>query len=251
MLYVSSILRHSAVHWYCGLEPDFHDENAFKMHLWTKSSMQLYHSLGRSGNLILNIDATGGLLNFPTIEPLKDKLLHTKLTLSGKYVLVDEDVMQETNVNRLLSPVMVAEMVSNKNTAADYVDFYRKVLESEALLFPNEQAVTPLMCMTDCSAQLESAALAVFSTGVAEDVTVTRIVYGNTVMLYLLCYDGMICEIDLSIPGGNTIRKQVACEVFKALKKHTGIFLKECKSHVYRAPQNWAHNSKKLPASQK
>ena len=104
--------------------------------------------------------------------------------------------MQETNVNRLLLPVMVAEMVSNKNTAADYVEFYRKVLESEALLFPNEQAVTPLMRMTDCSAQLESAALAVFSTGVAEDVTVTRIVYGNTVMLYLLCYDGMICEID-------------------------------------------------------
>jgi hypothetical protein len=167
--------------------------------------------------------------------------------------MVGQEIMQDDRVNRLLSPVLVAEMVSNKNTATDYLDFYRKLLESEKELFPNEPAVKPLMCMTDCSAPLEAAALVAFS---LPGVAISRIKYGNYVLLYLLCYDKMIWDININPQSSDsTVHKlacqKAACEVLGALEQHTHIFLKECSAHVYRAPFAWAKNSKKLPGNQK
>jgi hypothetical protein len=49
------------------------------------------------------------------------------------------------------------------------------------------------------------------------------------------------------IQNGNSTssRREAAIPIFEALRKKVGIFLKECKSHVYRAPPAWirAHKS--------
>jgi hypothetical protein len=52
--------------------------------MWTKTSVQLFQHLGKTGRLIINVDGMGGLLDFPMIEDSKEKILHTKMAVSPK-----------------------------------------------------------------------------------------------------------------------------------------------------------------------
>jgi len=213
----------------------------FRMYLWTKQSAQLYHQLAKSDKLILNIDATGSLLNFTAVEDLKDKILHTKVTVSPKYVIVDAKHMRDKTVSRMMSPLTLAEMASNKNTAKDYREFYENFLASVEEVHPGEAKLRPLLCLTDCSPQLESGALLAFPVG--DGVELTRIEYGNRILLHLLHFDKALLGFSRGEVSAES-RKEVAAHVLISLRKHIGVFLKECKSHVCRAPITWLKRNK-------
>jgi len=212
---------------------------SFQIQMWTKAAVQLFQHLGRGKQLVINVDATGGLLDFPAVQELKHKIQHTKITVSPKYALVDRAQMQDKRVARMLSPLTIGGMVSNKNTAAEVHKFYSAFIKSVQETFPNEQYVNPLLCLTDCAAQLESAALTAFS---AEGMTTSRIGYGNRVLVHLLHYDKLMADID---EGRSTVtRQEASIKNFNHLRKNISIFLKECKSRVYRAPTSWMHRNK-------
>jgi hypothetical protein len=97
--------------------------------MYTKQSLQLYQHLAKGRRLIFNCDATGGLLNFPMVEDWKNKLLHTKLAVNPKYPVVSGQYTRDCQVSRMLSPLTMAEMVSNKNMASDYHDFFSRFLQ--------------------------------------------------------------------------------------------------------------------------
>jgi hypothetical protein len=48
------------------------------------------------------------------VDELKDKILHTKLTVSPKFPVVDGKHARDKQVSCFLSPLTMAEMVSNK-----------------------------------------------------------------------------------------------------------------------------------------
>jgi hypothetical protein len=217
----------------------------FRMVLYTKPCLQLYHYLARGGRLILNCDATGNLLNFPMVDELKDKILHTKLAVSPKFPVVDGKHARDKQVSRFLSPLTMAEMVSNKNTAVDYCDFFSGFLTSVRCTSSSDTATEcPLFIMTDCSVPLESGALMAFSSN--EGMANTRIEYGNVVLLHLLYFDKAVADAEAkdSDSYSEMAVTLVARQVLDSLRKFTGIFLKECRSHVYRAPAHWMHSNK-------
>jgi hypothetical protein len=92
-----------------------------KWQLWTKNSLMLYHLLENGGNLILNVDATGGLLDIPGVHGVAGKILHTKIAISPKYALLDGKTTNtdDKTLGLLVSPLTAAEMISNKNTAKE------------------------------------------------------------------------------------------------------------------------------------
>ena len=214
---------------------------AFRLVLYTKPCVQLFQHLVRGGRLIINCDATGNLLNFPMVERLKDKILHTKLTAHPKYPVIDGQYTLDKQVSRIMSPLTLAEMVSNKNAADDYEDFFRGFLTSVREAFPEEATEQPLICMTDCSPQLQSGMLRTFSSG--EGKARTRIEYGNTVLLHLLYYDKALSDISAGIET-TTSQRDLALDVLASLRHTVGIYLKECSSHVCRAPFHWVRNQK-------
>jgi hypothetical protein len=214
---------------------------AFRLVLYTKPSVQLYQHLVKGGRLVLNCDATGNLLDFPMVEKWKDKILHTKLCFNPKYCLIDGEHTREKGVSRLLSPLTLAEMASNKNTSNDIRDFFMGFLTSVRETFPNEETGRPLIYMTDCSAQLESGALLAFSSGT--EMANTRIEYGNIVLLHLLFYDKALSDIAAGVDV-ITLQRELALRVLMSLRVSVGIFLKECRSHVYCAPFKWVRKQK-------
>lgn len=213
----------------------------FRMHLWTKKSVQLFHRLSKSDRCIINVDSSGGLVNFPMVEDMKDKILHTMVAVSPKYAILDGQYTRDKTVSTMFSPLIVAEMVSNKNAGDDFGKFFKSFLGDRIKLFPNESPAPPLLCMTDCSPALQSGALQAFSSG--DGMASTRIEYGNRILLHLLHYDKLVSSIPNGTSSGES-RKETAVIILSSLKQNIGVFLKECKSHVYRAPLNWLKKHK-------
>ena len=100
----------------------------------------------------------GGLLDFPLVDELKMKVLHMKVSISPKYVLVDSQHMVDKTVSQMLSPLTVTEMVSNRNKGQDIYMFYDAFQEDVKKVFPNELTASQLLCLMDCT-QLPSSQL--------------------------------------------------------------------------------------------
>ena len=221
----------------------------FRMHMWVKSMLQIYYHLAQTGKLIIFADATGGLINLPQADKsVSKKILHVKLAISPRHPLTDKEHMRDKKVSLMLSPLTIAEMVSNKNQGEDVYKFHMAFLNDVNKLFPNKDAaVSPLLQLTDCSPALESGALLAFPSP-HQTKPMTRIEYGNILLIYLLHYDKMMKDIESGalVSSANA----VASNIVKALREqyHVGIFLKECKSHVYRAPPRWLKKSDKVPS---
>jgi hypothetical protein len=61
-----------------------------------------------------------------------------------------------------------------------------------------------------------------------------------------LYYDKALSDF-AAVASTDTVKsrkKQAASLILASLQEHVGIFLKECRSHVYRAPKNWMHRHK-------
>mmetsp|Transcript_13420 Transcript_13420/g.34104 ORF Transcript_13420/g.34104 Transcript_13420/m.34104 type:complete len:153 (-) Transcript_13420:970-1428(-) len=96
---------------------------------------------------------------------------------------------------RLLTPLRIAEFDSTSYTAVDYVRWLLRLLACLRTRFPD--FTPPLMVITDCSAQLEAAALAAFSSAVEKskkDMKRSRIAYGNVTLFHALWYEGATAE---------------------------------------------------------
>jgi hypothetical protein len=92
--------------------------------------------------------------------------------------------------------------------------------------------------MTDCSPQLQSAVLTTFATG---GETLTRLVFGNVVLVHLFYFDG----VARTVARCSEELKSTAKMVMKSLEGFgIVVFMHECKSHVYRAPKTYVHKHK-------
>lgn len=215
----------------------------YDMNMWDKRSLLLFHYMCKTGQLILSIDATGNLLDVKEVPDMKGKLLHTRIAVSPKYALITDQYMQDKAVNRMLSPLVMAERVSNKNTVVEMTTFFKSFLKDAEAVIPQETTGRPLLLTTDCSPALQSAALAAFSPAGRES-TLSRMEYGNVMLIHLLHYDKLISDIK----SGNSSmsRKDAATALLKSLREQyrIGILAKECKSHVYRAVRDWMHKQK-------
>jgi hypothetical protein len=162
------------------------------------------------------------------------KILHTKITVSLKYYLISAKDMEQKSISCKLSPLALAEMVSNKNTIVNIKGFWMAFINDANKVVPDKELVKPLIVMTDCPPQLESGALSAFA---SEGMKFTQIEYGNTVLLHLLHYNKVVTEFD------SDACKEAAVPIFNLLKQFFGVLLKECMFHVYLAPHKWVNRN--------
>lgn len=178
------------------------------------------------------------------IEERKSKLLHTKLAASPKHPLLAGEHTRDNQISCILSPTTMAEMISNKNAATDYHSFFSGFFQAAREALKSEETERPLICMADCSPQLQSGMLLALSSG--DGMASTRIKYGNIVLIHLLHCDKATPDIASASSGVDVTepRKKVASDILTSLQRQIGVFLKECKSHVCHAPSDWVHRNK-------
>jgi len=206
----------------------------------------VFYQLAKGGQIVLNMDATGGLLDFPlSDDDQKCKILHTKVAVKPLYSLVDAEHMRDKTVARMVSPLTVAEMASNSNKATDIAEFLHCFFKDVKRVGKSEIPVNPpLLCQSDCSAALEAGALRAFSNS-DKTMATTRIEYSNITLLHLLHYDCLTKDLSAS-----ESRKQPALAVLNSMKPSVPTFLKECSAHVCRAPPKWVKRTEGVEGSE-
>ena len=223
---------------------------SLEMHLWTQSSVVLYKDLAcRENKLIVNVDITEDpLIGVPLVDNVSENMLfHTIMTVDPKYVLLPQGYQKSQTILKNISPIDIAERISTVNTADTYFrlfwEFMRDVIsQSNASTDDERRQLYPLLCLTGCSPELESGALGGFTPdGCLQR---ERLHYSNIVLCYLLWFDHERRQKHF------TSKKDLALSIVERMRTHGGvsIFLKQRKSHVYRAPERWlAKQSKKIP----
>jgi len=206
----------------------------FRVYMWTKTSCLVTYRLCKGGMFVLHMDATGGIIDFSLCQCKKGKILHTKVAVKPLYALVAAKHMRDKGVARKVAPLTIAEMASARNTAEDIKSFLGQFVHDVQQVAKDASVpIAPLLCMTDCSAALEAGALRAFTNG-RDGMADTRILYGNVVLIHLLHYDFLTKGIT-----SREMLKEPAVVVFEALKEEVPTFIKECSSHVCRAPPSW------------
>ena len=127
--------------------------NGLSMDLCTKTNLQIHAELAKSGKLALFADSTGDIVQTPDIPSLKEKILRTKFIVAPKTALVKAEWMRDINMRRMLSPVLVAEIVSNVNKADDFSSFLTQFhRDADAVGAQSEKLPPPLLCLSDNAA---------------------------------------------------------------------------------------------------
>jgi hypothetical protein len=156
--------------------------------------------------------------------------------------------MEDKTMSRLLSHFTIGEMASNRNTGPDVSNFLLS-LQKDQMFATGQEAAKPILILLDCAAQQESGALTasakemkvvednedgVLSAFTKKGKETTRISYGNYALLHLLHLDFVIADRVCKKE-----QKDAAVVILEHLLNYVGVCLKECKSHVYRAPPCW------------
>ena len=219
--------------------------------MFTKSNLVILKYLIKTGRLVLNFDGTGGLLNFPSCQHLNGKILHYFLSVNPKFALLDKTVSMERMSGQLMSPLLVAEHISNLNNGLTLHDFLKLIKDSLYRLVGAESSElpNPLLGLTDCSAAIQSAFLMTFP-GTESETSSCRIVYANTISTHCRYFDtlafryfrtshGVTGDRTKNSQQQDTAIRESAVIVINSMRRNCGVFLKECRAHVYRAASAW------------
>ena len=232
--------------------------NSISAELFTRSSLLILRSLLRDGRLVLNFDGTGGLVNFPCCQHFHQKILHFFLSVNPKFSLLHKDVSLERMSGQILSPLLIAERISNVNNGDSLHGFLQRVKDSLYEMLGDAQDVNlpnPLLGLTDCSAAVQAAFLMTFP-GSERTKDHGRQSYANTVSIHCRYFD-MIIFRHLSAANQRTDGiieadyfnediKKTASTIITSMRRNCGMFLKQCRSHVFRAASGWPKHTLKV-----
>ena len=121
-------------------------EDEFTLVLFSLGELTLWHTVAKEGNLIVHADATGGTIDFPSIEDLAGKTQLMMWAMSPKAAMPASEALTKM---RLLSPIKLLSQFSSSNTG--------RAIQSTLELFTEKLQETfsevhpPLMVITDYS----------------------------------------------------------------------------------------------------
>ena len=119
--------------------------------------MLLLGKLSLSGKLVLYLDATGQMIRLPG-SPYSDKILHSKLSIQPRDTMITgQDIPYG---NKIYSAFLIAEYISSRNTARDYMEFLESICKNCRIASGIDPI--PLLVNTDCAGQLQNGILYAF-----------------------------------------------------------------------------------------
>ena len=126
-----------------------------------------------------------GYLFAPYSDLLRDKVLHSFLTIHKKYVVLGSEWSNNDYASKYhLNQLKLAERISNSNNGNDIKKFLLDFRKEEYNICGDN--VTPLLCNSECAGQLQYAYLIVFSLNIP---TITRHSYNNSFLFNLFLFD--------------------------------------------------------------
>ena len=230
---------------YCGILRTFEIGNkrdsvegkqstGYRVTLWNKTSIELYHILCNTGCVTLNYDGTGSEVDHKVDTLDGEYILHNVLSI-GKNVFIRQDY--DNVVQRKLHPKIIGQFFSNRNATSDHSFFLGEIEEARQKLFPFDKKEGPLLFSTDCAGQLENAALLTWRP--SSGVPMNKIRYSNISLL--ICLEIERCKHSL----------EAADTHIKILQTYQPVLLHECKSHSIRDGKDWSRSIKRSPDHRK
>ena len=88
----------------------------FKIELCAHNTTLLYNHIGQRDQIIVNLDASGGMVDLPGNKNLAGEILHSLFSVNSKYIFPAD---QFHLASKILTPLKVTEFVSSRNKAPD------------------------------------------------------------------------------------------------------------------------------------
>ena len=215
--------------------------------LHSRCQLLLMADISCSGNLVLGMDATGGLLDLKD-TPHEGKVQHIKITIQmGECVLAYEEGSKKPQIMHWsFCPYVVSERVSHSNTATDIAGMimdlreYTRSVTGDAYGVESKIDPIPKVIKTDCAMELANGCIRGFRHDSQVD---SGKMYNNVVMTVLLWHDYKLRRDDTSID----LRRKFSKETLNYILQRCPHILKWCLSHVYLAMSNFPNRMEKPP----
>ena len=213
------------------------------VYLHTRSMLNLAGTISSHGRLVMNLDATGGMMNI-TDTIADGKIQHTFLR-----VQLSECCLNQHNAKlgaSVYTQFLCAERVSPRNRGIDFSEWLEEVKEDTMKAMESclgkgcGYPLRPVVIKMDCALELMNGCIGAFrSEGMVEDCTA----YNQCVMLVLLRHEAKLA----CMKDGDNLCKLAVASHEKLLQVSPCIF-KQCKTHVLRAMREYpTKNRIKLP----
>lgn len=208
------------------------------IYLHGRSILNYVGELSASGRLVLGVDGTGNLINFPN-TPIDGTIQHIFLNIQTSECLLSyEDSMSKT---MKFTPATVSERISNRNRASDITKWLKEVstdtVTAMASVSGNDYAygLKPVMVKMDCALELMNGCIGAFreSTQVS-----TAAGYNGCVTVIILRYEAQVVGASL-----DEIRR-CSIDAYRKILCVSPCIFKQCKSHIHRAIVAWPKTNK-------
>jgi len=208
------------------------------VYIHTRSFLFLAGQLSSFRRLVLGVDATGNMLNFPN-STHDGKVQHTFLTIQGTECLLSKSDAVLAG-KKLLSPAIIGERVSSSNAAVDFEEWFSTLKQdtitaTESVFGKgNGQPLVPTVIKMDCAIELMQGAIAAFRSEKLQHV-VNAQQYNDAVIIVLLRLESKVDGV-----SDNEELRRYAVESLAILLQVSPCVFKQCKTHVHKAiSQYW------------
>lgn len=203
------------------------------VYLHGRPMLNLVGELSAVGCLVLGVDGTGGLINFPN-TPIDGTIQHLLLSIQSSECLLSDEDSASTNIK--FTPATVSERVSNRNRATDICSWLKEVCSDTVVAMAScsgseyAYGLKPVIVKMDCALELMDGCIGAFR----EDAQVSSAAgYNGCVMVVILRYESQV------VGSSSDAIRQYAIEAYRKILLVSPCIFKQCKSHVHRAIVAW------------
>ncbi len=199
------------------------------VYLHCRSILNFAGEVSAAGCLVLGVDGTGGLINFPN-TPLDGTIQHIILSIQSSECLLSHEDRASTSIK--FTPATVSERISNRNRARDICSWLQEVrsdtLTAMASCSGSDYAIAlkPAVVKMDCALELMNGCIGAFR---EESQVKSAAGYNGCVIVVILRYEAQV------VGASPDEVRQYATEAYNKILCVSPCIFKQCKSHVHRA----------------
>ncbi len=204
--------------------------------LHTRHLLNFVGELSLDGSLVIGIDGTGGLLNFKNSKA-DGKVQHIIMTVQLSQCLLDRATAQQWG-DRLFTPVLFAERISDKNNASSIARWLTNVVRdaTDAMESYPQGArghiMRPVVVQMDCALELMNGCIIGFRSDTQVDCAAR---YNACVVIIVLHYEYLCSSLSNDNDEAEEERKRYAEQAMYTLLLVSPSVYKQCKYHIAKA----------------
>ncbi len=204
------------------------------VYLHSRSMLNFAGEVSSAGCLVVGVDGTGGLINFPN-TPLDGAIQHIILSIQSSECLLSQQDRDSTTIK--FTPATLSERISNRNRASDICSWLQEVRSDTLTAMAScsgRDCATPLkpaVIKMDCALELMTGCITAFRN---DDQIDSAARYNGCVIVVILRYEAQV------VGASPDEVRRYAKEAYNKILCVSPCIFKQCNSHVHRAIVAWA-----------